>query len=203
VAPDGAEVWLFTAVASPLSNSTPAYRGEPSSDLNALPIQAWYARASGALAFVNQTTAKYLGLPSDHPLRFAGEFETPWDVHVAFLHPDDRAHSSRIGRTIRSGKAREDQFRILGAHGEYRWFLSQAEPLRDSEGQVLYWVGVNIDIDEGKRASEALDAVRERIRSCYTVSSNCRNLCVPLSQDCAANSGCRSQRTSGAQLAFV
>jgi PAS domain S-box-containing protein len=165
VAPDGAEVWLFTAVAAPLSNRTLlSIEANLQVTLNALPIQAWYARACGTLAFVNQTAAKYLGLPSDHPLRFAGEFETPWDVHVAFLHPNDRAYSiTNWGETIRSGKAREDRFRILGAHGEYRWFLSQAEPLRGSEGQVLYWVGVNIDIDEGKRANETLDAVRERI----------------------------------------
>jgi len=165
VAPDGAEVWLFTAIASTSSNTVfPPMEANLQATLNALPIQAWYARSSGALAFVNHTAAEYLGLPSDHPLGFAGEFEVPWDGHVAFLHPDDRAHSRRNwGEAIQSGKAREDQFRILGANGEYRWFISQAEPLRDSEGRVRYWVGVNIDIDDGRRANEALDAVRERI----------------------------------------
>jgi C4-dicarboxylate-specific signal transduction histidine kinase len=61
------------------------------------------------------------------------------------------------------GNARENRFRVLGANGDYRWFISQAEPIRDSEGHVQYWVGVNIDIDDGKRASEALDTARERI----------------------------------------
>jgi len=165
VAPDGAEVWLFTAVASPSSSKTLSpIETNLQVTLNILPIQAWYARASGALAFVNQTTAEYLGLPLDHPLRFAGELEAPWDIHMTFLHSDDWAHSSRNwGEVIQTGKAREDQFRILGAHGEYRWFISQAEPLRDLEGQIQYWVGVNIDIDDGKRANEALDAMRERI----------------------------------------
>ena len=165
VAPDGAEVWLFTAVPSPSSRTAlPPIETNLQTTLNALPIQAWYARASGALAFVNQTTAKYLGIPSDHPLGFAGEFEAPWDAHVAFLHPDDRAHSSRNWKeVIESGKTCDDQFRILGADGKYRWFLTQADPLRDFDGQIQYWVGVNIDIDDGKRASEALDAVRERM----------------------------------------
>jgi PAS domain S-box-containing protein len=165
VAPDGAEMWLFTAVPFPSSRTAlPAIETNLQTTLNALPIQAWYARASGALAFVNQTTAKYLGLPSDHPLGFAGEFEASWDVHVTFLHPDDRAHSSRNWKeAIESGKAREDQFRILGANGEYRWFLSQAEALRDSNGQIRYWTGVNIDIDDARRANEALGVVRARI----------------------------------------
>jgi C4-dicarboxylate-specific signal transduction histidine kinase len=51
----------------------------------------------------------------------------------------------------------------LGGDGKYRWFLTRAEPLRDSDSKVKYWVGVNIDIDDKKRASEALDASRERI----------------------------------------
>jgi PAS domain S-box-containing protein len=165
VAPDGAEVWLFTAVASPSSNTVLLpIEANLQATLNALPIQAWYARSSGALAFVNQSTAKYLGLPSDRQLGIAGEFEVPWDAHVAFLHPDDRAHSSKNwGEAIQSGKAREDQCRLLGAYGEYRWFHTRAEPLRDADGQVRYWVGVNIDIDDKKRASEALDTARERI----------------------------------------
>ena len=132
--------------------------------LNALPTQAWYARASGALAFVNGPTADYLGLPSDHPLRFAADFEARWDTHLAFLHPEDQPTSSRNwAEQIQTGRPRDDQFRILGADGKYRWFLTRAEPLRDSDGQVRYWVGVNIDIDDKKRASEALDAARERI----------------------------------------
>jgi PAS domain S-box-containing protein len=78
VAPDGAEVWLFTAIPSPFFDMTlSSLETNLQATLNALPIQAWCARTSGALVFVNQATAKYLGLPSDHPLRFAGDFERP------------------------------------------------------------------------------------------------------------------------------
>ena len=165
VAPDGSEMWLFTAVPSLLSSKAlPPIEANLQVTLDALPIQAWYARASGALAFVNAATANYLGLPSDHPLRSAGDLETPWDAHWAFLHPEDRAQSSRNwAEYIRTESAREDRFRVLGANGDYRWFLTQAEPIRDSDGHVQYWVGVNIDIDDGKRANEALDTARERI----------------------------------------
>jgi C4-dicarboxylate-specific signal transduction histidine kinase len=83
---------------------------------------------------------------------------------LVFLHPEDQPTSSRNWvEQIQTGRPRDDQFRILGADGKYRWFLTRAEPLRDSDGQVRYWVGVNIDINDKKRASEALDAARERI----------------------------------------
>ena len=165
VAPDGSEMWLFTAVPSLLSSKTPPpIEANLQVTLNALPIQAWYARASGALAFVNAATANYLGLPSNHPLRSAGDVDAPWDVNLTFLHPQDGAESRRNWEEcIRTGNAPEHHFRLLGANGNYRWFLSQAEPIRDSEGHIRYWVGVNIDIDDGKRASEALDTARERI----------------------------------------
>src|SRR5258708_10086183 len=165
IAPDGSEVWLFTAVIStPLGKALPPVEANLQMTLSALPTQAWYARASGALAFVNGATADYLGLPSDHPLRFASDFEAPWNAHLVFLHPEDQPTSSRNwAEQIQTGRPRDDQFRILGADGKYRWFLTRAEPLKERDGQVRYWVGVNIDIDDKKRAREALDAARERI----------------------------------------
>jgi PAS domain S-box-containing protein len=165
IAADGSEVWLFTAIVSiPSRNALPPVEANLQMTLNALPAQAWYARASGALSFVNGATADYLGLPSDHPLRFAADFEAPWNAHLVFLHPEDQPTSSRNwAEQIQTGRPRDDQFRILGADGKYRWFLTRAEPLKDSDGQVRYWVGVNIDIDDKKRAREALDASRERI----------------------------------------
>ena len=165
IAPDGTEVWLFTAVVSlPSGKTIPPIEANLQVTLNALPAQAWYTRESGGLAFVNRAAADYLGLSSDHPLRFASDFEALWNAHLAFLHPEDRTASSRAwGEQIQTGRARDGQFRILGADGKYRWFLTRAESVRDSDGQVKYWVGVNIDIDDKKRASEALDAARERI----------------------------------------
>ena len=165
IAPDGSEVWLFAAVVATTAGKTfSPVEANLQVTLNALPAQAWYARVSGALAFVNVATADYLGLPSDHPLRFAEDCEVRWDAPLIFLHPEDQPISSRNwAEQIQTGRPRDNQFRILGADGKYRWFLSRAEPLRDSDGQVRYWVGVNIDIDDKKRASEALDAARERI----------------------------------------
>ena len=40
---------------------------------------------------------------------------------------------------------------------------TRAEPLSSSDGTLLYWVGVNLDIDDAMRAEETLTAVRERL----------------------------------------
>jgi PAS domain S-box-containing protein len=164
-APDGSEVWLFTAVVSRSSGrALSPIEANLQVTLNALPSQAWYARRSGVLAFVNETAANYLGLPSDHPLRFAANPEALWGTHLVFLHPEDRPASSVCwAEQIQTGRSLDAQFRLLGRDGKYRWFLSRAEPVRDSGGQVGYWVGVNIDVDDKQRAGQALNVARERI----------------------------------------
>ncbi|HTB15733.1 MAG TPA: sigma 54-interacting transcriptional regulator [Bryobacteraceae bacterium] len=121
--------------------------------LNIVPAYAWYARPSGALTFVNERSADYLGLPKDHPLRFGTGTSTDWDSHIPLLHPDDREETRRVwSYCLRTGSAGEVNFRVRSAEGGYRWFLSRAEPVRAVNGTLLYWIGVNLDIEQRKQA---------------------------------------------------
>jgi C4-dicarboxylate-specific signal transduction histidine kinase len=45
---------------------------------------------------------------------------------------------------------------MLGADGEYRWFQVRGAPLLDRDQRVLRWYAVITDIEEAKRAREAL-----------------------------------------------
>jgi PAS domain S-box-containing protein len=47
-------------------------------------------------------------------------------------------------------------FRVRNPEGGYRWFLSRAEPIRTSDGTLLYWIGVNLDIEERKQTELCL-----------------------------------------------
>ena len=125
--------------------------------LNVLPAYTWYAAPSGGLTFVNKRTAEYLGLPKDHPLLFGIDVGAQWDAHLPFVHPDDRAETQENWSTrLRTGEGGEGSFRVRNAQGGYRWFLSRAEPLRASDGTILQWVGVNLDIEERKCAEQQL-----------------------------------------------
>jgi PAS domain S-box-containing protein len=71
------------------------------------------------------------------------------DAHIPLLHPDDREESRKVWSTcLRTGEVGEVSFRVRDAQGGYRWFLSRAEPLRASDGTLLQWMGVNLDIEE-------------------------------------------------------
>ena len=121
--------------------------------LNVIPAYTWYANPSGGLTFVNERQADYLGLPKDHPLRFGIDIGADWDSQIPFLHPDDHEEARRVWSTcLRTGSAGQVSFRVRNAEGGYRWFLSRAEPLRATDGTLLYWIGVNLDIEERKKA---------------------------------------------------
>jgi PAS domain S-box-containing protein len=73
------------------------------------------------------------------------------------LHPDDQEESRKAwSNCLRTGEAAEFGLRVRYADGGYRWFLSRAEPLRASDGTLLLWVGVNLDIEQLKRAESEL-----------------------------------------------
>src|SRR5580700_6897220 len=125
--------------------------------LNVIPAYTWYALPTGGLTFVNERTADSLGLPKDHPLRFGIDTGAEWDAHLPLLHPDDHAEMRRAwSHCLRTGCPGEVSFRARNAEGGYRWFLSRVEPLRASDGTLLYWIGVTLDIEERKQAEEAL-----------------------------------------------
>jgi PAS domain S-box-containing protein len=134
--------------------------------LNMIPAYTWYAAPSGGLTFVNKRTADYLGLPKDHPLRFGIDIGAQWDAHIPLLHPDDQEKSRKSWSTcLRTGEFAEESFRVRNAQGGYRWFLSRVEPLRASDGTLLQWVGLNLDIEELMCAQEALRESERTSRS--------------------------------------
>jgi formate hydrogenlyase transcriptional activator len=147
------------AMASPglESNSKHLLEAQLRATLNVIPAYTWYAAPSGGLTFTNERLSDYLGLAKDHPLRLGIDMGAEWDSHVPLLHPDDHDETRRVwSACLRTGCAGEATFRVRNAEGAYRWFLSRAEPLRTGDGTLLYWVGVNLEIDDRKQAEEKL-----------------------------------------------
>ena len=164
---DGPELWLFTGLDAKniAAQKRPDLEAQLQATLNVIPAYTWYALPSGALTFVNRRHADYLGLPKDHALRFGVDVGAEWDSHLPLLHPDDHAEMrSAWSHSLRTGCAGEVTFRARNAEGGYRWFLSRVEPLRASDGTLLYWIGVTLDIDDAKRAENALRKSEKELR---------------------------------------
>ena len=124
--------------------------------VDALPGLVWTAFADGRAEFVNRRWCEYTGLSLDEA---SGE---GWQT--AF-HPDERPALLEYWRTIvASGQPGEAEARMRRFDGVFRWFLCRASPITDAAGNVVKWCGINTDIEDRKRAQEALRAHEQRFR---------------------------------------
>lgn len=155
------------------STAQPGFMAQVQAILDVLPAHTWYTCPSGAVTFVNKRAADYLGLPKDHPLRFGVDVGAPWDAHIQLLHPDDQEGSREAwSNSLRTGEAGEFNFRVRSAQGDHRWFLTRGEPLRASDGTLLLWMGVNLDIEELKGAEQAVRESEAKFRDYAETASD-------------------------------
>jgi PAS domain S-box-containing protein len=128
--------------------------------IDTIPTMVWSVRADGAVDFVNQRWLDYTGLTLEE------EIEDPTRV----VHPEDLPRvMEKWLADMTAGEPSEDEMRLQGADGEYRWFLVRTVPLRDEKGNVVKWYGVSIDIEDRKRAESLsrtlLDVIPQQIWS--------------------------------------
>ena len=115
--------------------------------IDTLPTMAWTLRPDGAVEFVNKRWMDYTGLSLQE------EIKQPARV----VHPEDLPRViEKWLADMAAGQASEDEMRLRRADGQYRWFLVRTAPLRNEQGTVVKWYGVSIDIEDRKRAEEAL-----------------------------------------------
>jgi signal transduction histidine kinase/CheY-like chemotaxis protein len=84
-----------------------------------------------------------------------------WEV---VLHPDDRETSLKLWmHAVRTGETFQNEHRFRRGDGEYRWQLARGVPVRDEDGNIVRWFGTCTDIDDYKRAEEALKESRDAL----------------------------------------
>jgi PAS domain S-box-containing protein len=117
-----------------------------------IPAMTFTALSNGSCAFVNKGWTEYTGLSVE---------KTSGAGWQRAIHPDDLArHSEKWRFSVASGQPFEDEARFRrAADGEYRWFLVRGVPLRDQHANIVRWYGTLTDIEDSKRAGEALRVV--------------------------------------------
>lgn len=111
--------------------------------------------------YFNKRFVDWAGVdPGDETRSEDGKLET----HTEMIHPDDRVGvAAAFARSFSSGEPLLYKGRLKRKDGQYRWIDSRVEPLRDENGKIIRWYGVNIDIDDEVRAQEALRLADERL----------------------------------------
>ena len=123
--------------------------------IETIPVMAWSAAADGAAEFFNRRWLDYAGLTA------AEAQGVGWTTAV---HPNDLPGLIDYWQSLlASGQLGECEARMRRFDGVYRWFLFRATPCLDDKGRAVKWYGTNTDIEERKRAEEALAVQNTRL----------------------------------------
>ena len=103
---------------------------------------------AGEVDFVNDELLEYCGQTLEEMKQ--------WGTNGT-VHPDDLPRVGQVfTQAIASGSPYDFEARIRRSDGVYRWFQNSGFPLRDPSGRILRWCVLLSDIDERKRAEDAL-----------------------------------------------
>ena len=116
--------------------------------MDTIPGMVAILTATGELDVLNRQLLEYFGQTREEL--------THWATNGT-IHSDDLSHVIDVfSRSIASGNPYEIAQRFRRADGVYRWFQNRGFPLRDRSGQIVHWCVLLTDIDEQKRAEDAL-----------------------------------------------
>lgn len=114
---------------------------------NTIPQLAWIAGADGSRSWYNQRWYDYTGTTPQEMIGYGWQ-----KVHDPHMLP-------KVIRSWKDSTAAEQafdmEFPLRGADGQFRIFLTRAEPLKNSEGRVVQWLGTNTDVNEQRLRERA------------------------------------------------
>jgi PAS domain S-box-containing protein len=115
---------------------------------------------NGRTLYANRVTLEYTGLTME-------EMHTEC-IRDRIFHPEDLEGLGEVRQdALLKGVPFEREQRILGKSGEYRWFLSRYNPLKDEQGRTIRWYATATDIDDRKKTEQHLQnenvALREEV----------------------------------------
>ena len=126
--------------------------------ISAIPTYIHVLRTDGSVLYANSAVLDYFGITLEDTQKE--------DYRTRFFHPED---VERLRDERREALQRpvpfENEQRVLGKDGLYRWFLIRYSPLLDEEGKIDRWYAAATEIDDRKRAEDRLRQSEEDLRA--------------------------------------
>jgi len=116
----------------------------------------WVCTPDGQNTYASESFLKLVGITQDQCSNFG------WGN---VLHPGDAERTIAAWKEcVRTAAMWNIEHRFRGVDGKWHPVLARGVPVRDEQGLITCWAGINLDISQIKRAEEALYASEERFR---------------------------------------
>ena len=133
--------------------------------IDAVPVYILSFTAAGQPTYVNKRYQDYLGFSVPH-------FDSLQEQLRAITHPEDLPEMQRtLLNCFKTGEHFLMRFRQRGKDGIYRWTEGRAEPLRDQDGAIVQWYAVSLDIEDERRAQDALQQASGKLAQAAQAAS--------------------------------
>jgi PAS domain S-box-containing protein len=117
----------------------------------------WVCDPEGRNTYASESFLQLVGLTQQQCSDFG------W---AQVLHPDDRDKAIASWKEcVRLGGLWDVEHRFLGVDKQWHPVLARGVPVRDEQGQLLCWAGINLDIARQKAIEESLRTHERELRS--------------------------------------
>jgi PAS domain S-box-containing protein len=115
----------------------------------------WVCDPDGRNIYASESFLKMVGLTQEECSSFG------WGN---VLHPDDAERTIAAWQEcVRSEGVWDIEHRYRGVDGRYHYVLARGIPVRDDQGHITCWAGINLDIDHLKQMQEELRQSRDEL----------------------------------------
>ena len=114
--------------------------------IDSIPAMVSTYRPDGVHSYVNKTWIDYVGLTLEEAVSDRGNT----------LFRSDDPERALWRACLESGEPLSTEAPIRGADGVFRWFSIRRVPLRNEEGKIVKWYSIGFNIEDRKRAENAL-----------------------------------------------
>jgi PAS domain S-box-containing protein len=120
-----------------------------------MPQLGWTAQPNGVIDFFNRRWYEYTGTTYEEMHGWG--WQKVHDPSMIALVNERWLDSLRLGTPF------EMEFPLRRHDGVFRWFLTRVSPIRNAQGAIVRWVGINTDIHLQRQSAEAGDRLHAAI----------------------------------------
>jgi PAS domain S-box-containing protein len=133
----------------------------------------WVTDAEGHAIYISDSFLRLVGLTMQQAAK---------DGWGSVLHPEDIQDTMDAWKECaRTGNNWYREHRMMGVDGKYHSILAQGLPIRDADGRIQRWAGINLDISRLKNTERALiEADRRKDEFLATLAHELRNPLAPI-----------------------